>query len=165
MLSVVLKQSGFYLELFNHILSSGVVPREFLRCKVVVVKKPGKEGTKASHFRPTSLMNQVFKLLERLILNRIPPRIDVFPASQAGFRSGSSYCEQVVMALYIFFSIFFKWFPSFKIRNEARNRASFCGSRGPNRIGTANNLIIFALYEQKRMGQIPTYYYKTRDSS
>jgi Reverse transcriptase (RNA-dependent DNA polymerase) len=81
---------------FNDILSSGKIPKLFKQAKVITILKPGKDGSNASHFRPHSLLSFVYKLLERLILQRIEPLIDeIVPVSQAGFRKHRSCSEQV----------------------------------------------------------------------
>jgi hypothetical protein len=44
------------------------------------------------YYRPISLLSVVYKLLERLILQRIQPLIeDVTPINQAGFRQHRSW--------------------------------------------------------------------------
>jgi hypothetical protein len=51
------------------------------------------------HYRPISLLSVVYKILERLILQRIQPLIDAaVPVSQAGFRKNRN-CTEQVMAL------------------------------------------------------------------
>jgi Reverse transcriptase (RNA-dependent DNA polymerase) len=60
-----------------------------------------KDGSDASHFRPISLLSVVFKLLERLILQRMELLIDaVVPDSQAGFRKHRSCTKQVLALTY-----------------------------------------------------------------
>jgi hypothetical protein len=85
--------------LFNDILTSGKIPKLFKRAKVITILKHGKDGSDHSHFRPISLLSIVFKILERMILQRIQPLIDaVVPVSQAGFRKNRS-CTEEVLAL------------------------------------------------------------------
>lgn len=63
---------------------------------MIAILKPGKDGTDAAHFRPISLLSVTYKMLERLILNRIEPIINkVVPQTQTGFRHHRGCAEQV----------------------------------------------------------------------
>lgn len=85
------------LHLFNNILSFNSLPKLFKKTKVIAILKPGKDGSDAAHYRPISLLCVPFKLLERLILNRIQDRIDtILPKTQAGFRQNRGCAEQVL---------------------------------------------------------------------
>lgn len=87
------------LEFFNLILMTGKMPKVFKRAKIITVLKPGKDGTDVSHHRPVSLLSIAYKLLERMILNRLQPFIDDFiPKEQAAFRPQRS-CDEQVLAL------------------------------------------------------------------
>lgn len=82
---------------YTNILNSGQVPAIFKKAKVTAVLKPGKDGTDAAHFRPISLLCVPYKVLERLLLNRIQPVIDEHtPKEQAGFRQNRGCTEQVL---------------------------------------------------------------------
>lgn len=82
--------------LFNNILNNGILPKLFKRAKVIAILKPGKDGSEASHFRPISLLSVTFKILERVLLNRIEPIINqTVPVSQAGFRQHRGCSEQL----------------------------------------------------------------------
>jgi Reverse transcriptase (RNA-dependent DNA polymerase) len=79
------------------VLATGRLPKLFKQAKVITFLKPGKDGSDSSHFRPISLLSVVYKLLERMILQRIQPLIeDVIPKSQAGFRKHRGSTEQVM---------------------------------------------------------------------
>jgi hypothetical protein len=54
-------------------LSSAMFPKTFKRAKVVTFLTPGKDGSDPAHYRPVSLLSVVYKLLERLLLQRIHP--------------------------------------------------------------------------------------------
>ena len=59
--------------------------------------KPGKDPSVAKSFRPISLFCQTYKLIERLILNRIAEHVDAkLIAEQAGFRTGKSCSSQLL---------------------------------------------------------------------
>jgi hypothetical protein len=87
--------------LFNDILTTGKLPKLFKQAKINAILKPGKDGTDASHYRPISLLSIVYKILERLILQRIQPLIDAdVPVSQASFRKNRRRsCTEQFMAL------------------------------------------------------------------
>jgi hypothetical protein len=93
-------QTKEWIVLFmNDIVLTSKIPNLFKRAKVISIIKPGKDGTDPAHYRPISLLSVVYKLLERLILQRIQPLIeDVTPINQAGFRQHRS-CTEQVMAL------------------------------------------------------------------
>jgi hypothetical protein len=48
------------IALFNDILTSGKIPKLFMRAKVIKTLKPGKDGSNPSHFRPISLLSISF---------------------------------------------------------------------------------------------------------
>lgn len=59
--------------------------------------KPGKTDDIAANFRPISMLSVMYKLLERLLYNRIRSVIDAkLPDEQAGFREKRSCCDQVL---------------------------------------------------------------------
>jgi hypothetical protein len=99
----VLKVSGPVLKkcqkcyFCNGIHSKFCNKEECQHAKVIIILKPGKDD--ALHFQLIPLLSIVFKLLKRMILQRIQPLIDeVVPVSQAGFRQHCS-CTEQVMAL------------------------------------------------------------------
>jgi hypothetical protein len=80
-----------------HILLSARLPKLFKRAKVIAIPKPGKDGSDPAHYQPISLLSVMYKLLERLILQRIQPLIEAAtPVHQAGFRKHRSCTEQVM---------------------------------------------------------------------
>ena len=73
------------------------IPKIWRRAKIIAILKPGKSPKEAGSYRPISLLSVCFKLLERLIYNRLLPVVDPqLPREQAGFRPGRSTVEQVV---------------------------------------------------------------------
>lgn len=95
--AVGLRTKQWLLDFFNEILRTGKLPKLFKVTKVIAVLKPGKEGTDASHYRPISLLSMTYKLLEKLILNRIQETIDtIIPTEQGGFRKNRSCCDQIL---------------------------------------------------------------------
>ena len=78
------------LSLFNVRL-----PRLWRQARVVALLKPGKDPSSPKSFRPISLLCHLYKLCERLILNRLSPVIEhVLIPEQAGFRPGKSCTTQ-----------------------------------------------------------------------
>lgn len=82
---------------FSKMLSTGNIPSLFQKSKVIAILKPGKANDCPENFRPISLLSVCYKLLERLIFNRISPTIDAtIPPEQAGFRPERDCCDQVM---------------------------------------------------------------------
>jgi hypothetical protein len=72
------------ISFMNDIVSTSKIPNLFKRAKVISIIKPEKDGTVRAYYRKISLLSVVYKLLERLILQRIQPLIeDVTPINQA----------------------------------------------------------------------------------
>lgn len=81
----------------NDLLATKDIPREFRKTKVVVILKPNKPAEDPSSYRPISLLSVCYKLLERLIYNRIYEAIDSkLPDEQAGFRRKRSCTDQIL---------------------------------------------------------------------
>lgn len=86
-------------QFYSDILSSGRLPSEFKRCKIIAITKPGKTNDCPQNFRPIALLSSCYKLLEKLLLRRIEPTIhNILPIEQAGFRPHRG-CEEQVLAL------------------------------------------------------------------
>jgi len=61
---------------FSDILQSGKLPKLFKQMKISAVLKPGKSKNDVNSCRPISLLSVCYKLMERLIYNRIVSTID-----------------------------------------------------------------------------------------
>ena len=82
---------------YNHILSTGRMPTEFKQSKVIAILKPGRDQDDPKNYRPISLLSVAYKVLERMLFQRISPLIEeVLPPEQAGFRSCRNCCDQVL---------------------------------------------------------------------
>jgi hypothetical protein len=57
----------------TYVLSTGKIPLEFKKAKVIAILKPRKPANEASSYRPISLLSVCHKFLEKLIHNRISP--------------------------------------------------------------------------------------------
>lgn len=67
----------------NDILAIKNIPKEFRRCKIIAILKPNKEDP--SSCRPIALLSGCYKLLEKLLYNRIYDAIDrVIPPTRLG---------------------------------------------------------------------------------
>ena len=69
------------------------------KARVISLLKPGKDPSSLNSFRPISILCHLYKLYERLIINRLCPVIErVLIPEQAGFRPGK-YCTAQVLHL------------------------------------------------------------------
>ena len=85
------------LSLLNACARTLRLPRLWRQARVVALLKPGKDPSSPKSFRPISLLCHLYKLFERLILNRLSPVIEhVLIPEQAGFRPGKSCTAQVL---------------------------------------------------------------------
>ena len=74
------------------------IPKVWRRALVVSISKPSKPLEDPQSYHPISLLCVPYKILERLICNRVEPIVDhLFPKEQAGFRHRKSTIDQVVL--------------------------------------------------------------------
>ena len=79
------------------ILETGQLPSCFKRAKVTAVLKAGKSGNLPNEYHPITLLSITYKLLEKLIYNRIYNVIDAnIPIEQAAFRRNRGCTEQAL---------------------------------------------------------------------
>ena len=84
---------------FTKIMERGVIPKAMRRSNVIAILKPGKQKQDPKSYRPIALLSTMYKLLERLLYNRIGNKIlESVPIEQAGFRPERS-CTDQIMAL------------------------------------------------------------------
>ena len=79
--------------IFNEIIQSKKVPKEFLMCKVVAIKKPRKPANEHTSFRPIAIFSTVRRLFDSLFLKRLEWWAEgnrILSPSQYGFRKGKS---------------------------------------------------------------------------
>ena len=85
------------LNLLNACARTHRFPKLWRQARVVALLKPGKDQSSPKSFRPISRLCHLYKLYERLILNRLSPIIEhVIIPQQAGFRPGKSHTAQVL---------------------------------------------------------------------
>ena len=88
-----------WLRLFlSACLTFQAIPKIWRKAKVIGILKPNKPAEQPKSYRPISLLCIPFKLVERLILNRIKHTEKAYlPHEQAGFREGRSTTDQVTL--------------------------------------------------------------------
>lgn len=90
------KTKEWVLEMFNKVIRSKIIPKEWRKAHVCALLKSGKQPDETKNFRPMSLLCHLFKLFERLVLKRISQTIETkLVKKQAGFRGGKSCTGQV----------------------------------------------------------------------
>ena len=73
------------------------IPKIWRRAKIIAILKPGKNPDEAASYHPITLLLVGYKLLKRLIYNRLLPVVDPqLSCEQAGFRPRRSTVEQAV---------------------------------------------------------------------
>lgn len=58
-------------KLYSDIIESGTIPPVLKKAKIVAILKPGKPDDQPDSYRPIALLSVIYKLLERIIYNRI----------------------------------------------------------------------------------------------
>jgi len=87
------------VNIFNGIYKLAYFPRAWKQAKVIMIPKPGKQLTRASSYRPISLLNGLSKVFERTLQGRLNDHIvdnDIVINEQFGFRSQHSTTQQVL---------------------------------------------------------------------
>ena len=85
------------LALFNACATTYCIPKIWRKARVVALLKPEKDPTDPASYRPISLLCVLYKLYERLLLERLSDKVeDQLSPDQAGFRPGRSCCGQVL---------------------------------------------------------------------
>ena len=65
------------------------IPKVWSQTNIIAILKPGKDSAIPKSYRTISLICHMYKLYERLILNRIAPSVDRYLIKeQAGYRHG-----------------------------------------------------------------------------
>lgn len=73
-------------------------PSKWKSASVIPIRKPGKDASLCTSYRPISLLSSLSKILERVILNRMNKHTEndeVLPTAQHGFRSFYSTTSQL----------------------------------------------------------------------
>lgn len=83
-----------FLNIINHCYESHIYPTVWKRARLVLLRKPNKDGDEANCFRPICLLNELSKLFERLIKIRMQDHMrdmnNGLSDNRFGFRQGRS---------------------------------------------------------------------------
>lgn len=83
----------FLAHLINHILIKGYFPKSWKSAHVIPIPKPGKPANEPKNLRPISLLNNLSKILEKVMHARILnycKEMNLLPDNQFGFRNKHS---------------------------------------------------------------------------
>lgn len=84
-------------EFYSNIMATGNIPQKMKNSKIIALLKPGKPSDQPKSYRPIALLSVIYKLLERLLYNRLSPKIlESIPIEQSGFRPNRSCTDQVL---------------------------------------------------------------------
>ena len=86
------------LFIFNAMLRLEHYPSNWKVSLVKMIPKPGKDHSKVESYRPISLLSNMSKLFEKLLMEKLTIAVnqsDIIPAHQFGFRRRHSTIEQV----------------------------------------------------------------------
>lgn len=68
-----------------------------MKSVIIAILKPGKPADNPNNYRPIALLSTLYKLVERMIYNRLKSEIEqIIPPEFAGFRSKRSCTDQVL---------------------------------------------------------------------
>ncbi len=83
------KLSPLLLNMFEHSLSQGTLPKSLTEALITLLLKPEKDPTQCSSYRPISLLNADVKVLAKLLAIRLEsPLVSIISANQTGFIKG-----------------------------------------------------------------------------
>lgn len=81
--------------LFNKIVDEGKIPQDWYNSEVILIFKKG-DNTNIENYRPISILSHLYKLLTKIITNRITNKLDFYqPVEQAGFRKHFSTTDHL----------------------------------------------------------------------
>ena len=80
------------LRFYNNCLRTHCMPKLWRQAKIIALLKPGKDPNDPKSFRPISLLSHLYKLFERLLLDRLQHLTEDLP----GFRPGKSCTGQLL---------------------------------------------------------------------
>ena len=83
--------------MLNACFTENRIPKVWRQSKIIAILKRGEDSVKPKSYTPISLLCLMYKLYERLILNRIAPSVDRhLIKEQAGYKPGKSCCSQLL---------------------------------------------------------------------
>uniref|UniRef100_A0A8C6S2Z8 Reverse transcriptase domain-containing protein n=1 Tax=Neogobius melanostomus TaxID=47308 RepID=A0A8C6S2Z8_9GOBI len=87
------------LVLYNRVWTEGKLPGSWKEAVVVPIKKPGKDPSKPSSYRPISLTSNLCKIMERMIVERLSFDLEkrgLLANCQSGFRKARNTCDSII---------------------------------------------------------------------
>lgn len=90
------------VDMHKETLCNGKLPDSLDQALIILLLKPGKEANLCSSYRPISLLNTDYKILAKIIANRLSPLVpDLIAMDQTGF------VTKLLMIIFEDFTIFF----------------------------------------------------------
>lgn len=87
--------SPILTKLFNYIVTTGVIPKQWNESHIILLHKKGDKDD-IGNYRPISLISNVYKVFAKVILERITRALDENqPIEQAGFRKNYSTIDHI----------------------------------------------------------------------
>ncbi|CAG7729988.1 unnamed protein product, partial [Allacma fusca] len=84
-------------ELHNTCVETSKIPRSWRQAHVIAIQKPDKDPDDPKSYCPILLLCHLYKIFERVVLNRVAEHIDKnLISQQTGFRPGKSCTSQVL---------------------------------------------------------------------
>ena len=91
------KTHNWLFAMLNICFTQNKIPTIWRKSNIIAILKPVKDSVTPKSYRPISLVCHMYKLYERLILNRIAPTIEEhLIKEQAAFRPGKSCTSQLL---------------------------------------------------------------------
>jgi hypothetical protein len=87
----------YLTQIFNAVLLKGYFPAQWKVAQVILILKPGKPANELTSYRPISLLPNVSKVFEKLLLKTLLPMIEnnrLIPNHQFGFEQRHSTTGQ-----------------------------------------------------------------------
>lgn len=87
------------LHLYNKIWQEGKLPQSWKHAVIVPIRKPGKDPTNPSNYRPIALMSHMCKVMERMITEKLTYYLEIRnlrSQHQSGFRKGRGTMDPIL---------------------------------------------------------------------
>jgi len=82
--------------IFNKCLYSAYFPNIWKKAEIILFEKSGKDSKFAKNFRPISLLSNIAKLFEKIIMKRLKNHINFIPQHQFGFTPKRGTVQQLM---------------------------------------------------------------------
>lgn len=91
------KVIAYLINIINICFTLSYFPKMWKKSDAIPIRKPGKKLMFPENYRPISLLSNLAKITERVILNRIQKKIEeIIQPEQHGFRAGYSPVHQCI---------------------------------------------------------------------